>query len=278
MATQAGRRINTKGINMRTSTLRFGGLLLAAFAATPVLADAPAAPAPTPDFTVTGGVTVVSDYKFRGISQAGSEAAIQGTLTLNHKSGLYATVWGSSTGSKNYDGSNQEVDLSVGYHKTIGAFGYDVGALYYYYPGSTNLPTTDYLEPYASVNYTFPKVSTNVKLGGNFAYKQGTFGRANLYGYGEIAQPIPKTPITLHGHVGYTRAASLAGLATNVKDEANYMDYFVGADYVWKNVTFNVSYVGTDFSAARALDYGVTGYYPHGDTKGRFVFSLGASF
>ncbi len=263
---------------MRLSTLRFGGLLLAAVAATPVLADAPAAPAPTPDFTVTGGATVVSDYKFRGISQAGSEVAIQGTLTLNHKSGLYATVWGSSTGSGNYDGSNQEVDLSAGYHKTVGAFGYDVGVLYYYYPGSTNRPTTDYFEPYASVNYTVPKASTNLKLGGNYAPKTGTFARDNIYGYAEIAQPIPKTPITLHGHIGYTRAASNSANTKAVQDLGNYMDYFVGADYVWKNVTFNASYVGTDFSAARANAYGVTAYSPHGDTKGRFVFSIGASF
>jgi uncharacterized protein (TIGR02001 family) len=269
---------------MRLSTLRFSGLLLAAVAATPVSAeDAPAAapaaaPAPTPEFTVTGGATVVSDYKFRGISQAGSEVAIQGTLSLNHKSGLYATVWASSTGSANYDGANTEVDLSAGYHGTSGPIGFDIGALYYYYPGSTNRPTTDYLEPYASVNYTVPKISTNLKLGTNYAWKQGTFGRANVYVYGEVAQPIPKTPLTLHGHVGYTRAASYYLNTLAVKNEGNYVDYFVGCDYVWKNVTFNVSYVGTDISRARAFDYGFTAYNPYKDTKGRFVFSLGASF
>ena len=44
-------------------------------------------------FSVTGGSTIVSDYRFRGISQTDKRFAIQGTFSLNHKSGFYATVW-----------------------------------------------------------------------------------------------------------------------------------------------------------------------------------------
>ncbi len=261
---------------MRTFTLRSGGLLIAILAAVPAFADSPAAPAP--EFTVTGGVTVVSDYKFRGISQAGSEPAVQGTVSLNHKSGFYGSVWASSTGSKNYNGANTEIDLSAGYRGTSGPIGYDIGALYYYYPGSTNFPTTDYIEPYASVNFTAPTASTNFKVGGNFAPKQGTFGRSNVYVYGELAQPVPQTPLTLRGHFGYTRAASYSVYSKSVQDEGNYADYSIGCDYVWKNITLNGSYVGTDISSARAYSYGFTGYEPHKDTKGRFVFSIGAGF
>src|SRR4051794_16007618 len=39
--------------------------------------DAP--PPPRPAFTITGGATLVSDYRFRGISQTDRQVAVQGT-------------------------------------------------------------------------------------------------------------------------------------------------------------------------------------------------------
>src|SRR3546814_18335337 len=46
--------------------------------------------------TITGSAAVVSDYRFRGVSQTGEEAALQGSIGVSHSSGLYAGVWGSS--------------------------------------------------------------------------------------------------------------------------------------------------------------------------------------
>ncbi len=41
----------------------------------------------------TGNVGVFSDYIFRGISQTGGAAAVQGGLDYSHASGLYAGTW-----------------------------------------------------------------------------------------------------------------------------------------------------------------------------------------
>ena len=72
--------------------LAFGSL-----AAMPALADDPAAPAAPPsNFTITGGATLTSDYRFRGISQTDKRFAIQGTLGVVHSSGFYIGTWGSS--------------------------------------------------------------------------------------------------------------------------------------------------------------------------------------
>ena len=70
---------------MRISTITFGALLLAATTA-PALAQDTAPPKP---FTLTGNVTLTSDYRFRGLTQSDGDGAIQGTLNLNHSSGLY---------------------------------------------------------------------------------------------------------------------------------------------------------------------------------------------
>ena len=71
---------------------------------------------PQQPFSVTGGVTLASQYRFRGISLSDEDVAIQGTINVAHESGLYAGVWSSSTdGFGELGGSNVEVDLYGGY-------------------------------------------------------------------------------------------------------------------------------------------------------------------
>lgn len=69
-----------------------------------------------PALTVTGGATLASQYRFRGISLSDEKAAIQGTINVNHDSGFYAGLWASSLdGFGELGGSNVELDLYGGY-------------------------------------------------------------------------------------------------------------------------------------------------------------------
>src|SRR3546814_11641049 len=72
-------------------TLSSLGNLAIALAATPATAQDD-----NSGITITGSAAVVSDYRFRGVSQTGEEAAIQGSIGISHERGLYAGVWGSS--------------------------------------------------------------------------------------------------------------------------------------------------------------------------------------
>ena len=58
-----------------------------------VFAQATPAPEASP---VTANVTVVSDYRFRGISQSNQKPAIQGGFDYAHESGFYVGNWNSS--------------------------------------------------------------------------------------------------------------------------------------------------------------------------------------
>lgn len=90
---------------------------------------------------VSGSLTVTSDYLFRGISQTSEEPALQGGVEFAHDSGFYAGAWGSSISwlsDADPDVSSQvELDGYLGYRGDFGDSGlsYDVGALYYWYPG-----------------------------------------------------------------------------------------------------------------------------------------------
>ena len=111
--------------------------------------------------TITGGANLVSDYRFRGFSQSNEDWAIQGNVTVTHKSGAYAGFWGSSNQGQG------EIDLIGGFSHEIasGIIG-DIGVTYYLYPNRTALGTpgagftsgfkgsNELVEPYVSLSTT----------------------------------------------------------------------------------------------------------------------------
>jgi uncharacterized protein (TIGR02001 family) len=234
---------------MRT-TLTGLSILAAAAVAAPALADD--APAP---ITITGGATITSDYRFRGVSQTDKHFAIQGTLGVTTSSGFYFGTWGSSIDDYVSAGSDQEIDLYAGYKKTFSGTTVDSGLLYYYYPGSGGA-TTDFFEPYLNASHSWGPVTGKVGL--NYSWKQHALAAAgkarqdNLYTYGELGFAVPNTAFSLTGHLGesWGRSYLTAGLK-------NYTDWSVTAAYTYKALTFSVSYVDTDFKSAQSSIPGV---------------------
>ena len=218
--------------------LAAAAILPAALIATPAAAQ----DAPTSPITINGGATLVSDYRFRGISQTDKRFAVQGTLTVSHESGLYGTVWGSSIDDYVANGADQEIDFIVGYKKTIGGTTIDGGVLYYYYPGSGGA-NSDFVEPYLAVSHTFGPVTGKVTAAYAPKQKALTIGAGkedNLYLAADLSAGIPSTPITLSAHFGHSFGPSYL----TIGDE--YSDWNVGAAYTWKNLSFGVQYVDTD--------------------------------
>lgn len=225
---------------MRTSIRALGGLILFSSAA-PALAEDPAAPPPA--ITINGTATVVTDYRFRGISQTDKRFAVQGSLTVTHASGFYVSAWGSSIDDYVAAGSDQEIDLIAGFKKTTaGGTTFDLGVLYYYYPGS-NGANTDFVEPYVAVSHTFGPVTAKVTA--NYSPKQkaltiGAGSEDNLYLAGDLSAAIPGTPLSATGHLAHSFGPSYLTIGKG------YTDWNVGLSYTYKAITFGVSYVDTD--------------------------------
>ena len=110
---------------------------------------AQSAPAPAPETSpITANVTVVNDYRYRGISQSNFKPAIQGGFDYAHESGFYIGNWNSSI-SWIGDGNPGvtapiEMDFYGGFKKELIGEGFasDFGVLQYYYPqtgGNYNL-------------------------------------------------------------------------------------------------------------------------------------------
>lgn len=247
------------------------------FAATPAFADETAPPS---DITITGTAAVVSQYRFRGLSQSNNQPVVQGSMTISHSSGLYVSVWGSSASSNGFNDSpidigGTEIDIYGGFAKDLGGVKVDVGVYGYIYPGSSkiNFPiqSSNYVEVYGSLAKTLGPVTA--KVGVYYAPAQKVFNlnfssptRNNTYVYGELSSGIPGTPISLHGHLGHT-----GGGFDYYKQ---YIDYTVGVSYTWKALTLDASLVGTNISRS---DVGNSNYR-YRPAKPVGVVSLTAAF
>ena len=204
-----------------------------------------------PSYTVSGNVTVASDYIFRGYSQTNRKAALQGGFDLTHNSGLYAGLWSSSVSwlsDQNTPAapisSSLEMDFYGGYRGSVGDISYDVGILQYYYPGSypTGFTDPDTLELYGQVGWKWFTVK----------YSHATsdlFGVANtkdsnyldLTGNFDLGQGV-----TLTGHVGHQHVSNVGSLS--------YTDWKVGVSKEFAGLNVGLAYTDTDASGRLAED------------------------
>ena len=234
-------------------------LIATAVAAT--LAPCIATAAESSPHTLTGNVGFFSQYIFRGLTQTDKEPAIQGGFDYSHSSGVYLGTWGSNVswlrdfGGYSAGGS-LEWDFYGGYKGTFGKsdFGYDVGLLQYWYPG-TEAPganTADTLEAYGALTWKW----LSAKL--SYAISDKVFGVANADGtyYLDLSANIPLgDKFALQVHYGDQKfTGTTAGLDND--SFASYKDWKIGATYsLPKDFTVGAFYSDTDMSSDQKTFY-----------------------
>ena len=230
---------------MRASLIGLSALALVATAA-PALAQDDSS-----EFTLTGSAALVSEYRFRGVSQSGKHIAAQASATLTHSSGFYGSFWGSSIDDYVAAGADAELDLIAGYSTTVSGLTLDGGVLYYTYTSAAKGANTDFIELYGSVKGTAGP--STLKAGVAYAPKQSGLSLTgpkldNLYLYGEASAAFPDTPFGVSAHVGYSKDSSF------LTGGDKYLDWNVGATYTWKAATFGVAYVDTDAKSTQFVN------------------------
>jgi uncharacterized protein (TIGR02001 family) len=178
--------------------------------------------------TLTGGVAVVSDYRFRGVSLSDKDFAVQPYLTVKHESGLYVGAWGSNL-SENA-GDDVEVDLYAGFAGGEDLT-YDIGATYYLYPGVSGL---NYVEFTGKLGSTYGPATVGVQL--SYVPSQDNTGNDdNIYFGTNATIALPDSPISIVGSMGIEDGAFTAG---NEK-----VDWSLGLNAAVSGFTLGVSYV-----------------------------------
>ncbi len=202
-------------------------VLLAGF---PMFAQAEDSPSP---HSLTGNVSLTSNYVFRGISQTGGKPAIQGGFDYTHASGLYLGTWGSNVGwvedFQGYSRGSMEMDIYGGYRNSIGDVSYDVGGIRYMYPGGLNnsgLPGVYTSELYGSLGWKWFTVKYSHYVSDSvFGVGPNTNGTYYLDLSGSL--PVGDTGLTLGAHWGTFQFKHDSSFAVS----PSYDDWKVNASY-----------------------------------------------
>jgi uncharacterized protein (TIGR02001 family) len=152
-------------------------------------------------------------------------------------------------------GASLELDIYGGYKGTIGKtdFGYDVGLLYYWYPGTRVAGATkaDTLEVYGALSWKW----LSAKL--NYVISDEAFGVSDADGTYYLdftaTYPIPNTKLTLIGHFGMQKFTGNGGANDT---NASYEDWKIGVNYsLPKDFTVGLFYTDTSMDAAQTAFY-----------------------
>jgi uncharacterized protein (TIGR02001 family) len=200
---------------VKSGSLGAASLLAAALLAGPASADGLpgrgriASPVPTAACTVAANVGLTTDYVFRGFSQTAEDPALQGGVDFTCGR-FYLGVWGSNVDfgavSPVDTVANVEVDIYGGFKTTTGPVSWDLGFIYYSYPGQNSALNVDFFEVKVGASGDIWKGGT---LGGTVFYSpDGQFEIGPTWTVeASLAQALPKVGMfspTVSALVGYS--------------------------------------------------------------------------
>jgi uncharacterized protein (TIGR02001 family) len=186
---------------------------------------------------------LTNDYDFRGFTQTDENPALQASIDFATDSGWYIGAWGSNVDFPGYHGS-MELDLYTGFSGGAeDGLGWDVGLVWYTYPGSDNTETeskiADFPEIYGKLSYGM--------FSGALWYSNDFGGTddPSIYVEGNASVPLPAN-FTIDLHAGYSDGDGIA----SSYGVSNYFDYSAGVGYTAGKFDLALKYVDTDVDDA----------------------------
>jgi uncharacterized protein (TIGR02001 family) len=222
-----------------------------------------------PPHVFAANVALTTNYMFRGISQTDNGPAIQGGFDYQYTPvGFYAGAWASNvelavpskapptTGSAiaTNNRSSMELDYYGGFAGALSnGIGWDVGGIYYTYPGQHEDTFTDkatglrvgadynYAEVYLKTSYAFTGVTYSPTVKGGVFYSPDYFGEDGdgVYGFGTFGVTVPYD-IGLSATVGYLTVDG--DKTTGAINGYDYVHYSISASKAVGKLNLNLSW------------------------------------
>jgi uncharacterized protein (TIGR02001 family) len=191
-----------------------------------------------PDHEVTFNAAVVSDYRYRGISQTRLQPALQGGADYTHNpTGFYLGTWLSTIKWTKDAGGGGDVewDLYGGKRGEItSGVSYDMGVLNYVYPSNGLHPNANTTELYGQLGY-------------GPAYLKYSHSVTNLFGFAD-SKNSGYLDVGANIEAGNGFIVNLHAGHQNVKNNSasSYTDWKVGVTKDFGVVTGALAVVGTN--------------------------------
>ncbi len=213
-------------------------------------------------------VTVVSDYRFRGVTQNDRDVTPQAGVTWTDD-GFYLGTWSAKTnwdaGAKN--SPSYEVDFFGGKHFDLGGTDLNVEAYYYSYPDynkdAFGTKNASFYETLVQVTHAFGPLTLTATAANSPQWSLG--GGTGWYGSGAASYAVTDW-FSLVGTVGYQWVNGPAR-----SKSLDYVHWDMGGVATWKNFTLDMRYVDTNISKADCGSFWMA--TPHACSAG-FVANL----
>jgi uncharacterized protein (TIGR02001 family) len=220
---------------------------------------------------LSANVSYYTNYIWRGEEQTGG-LAIQGGFdySVNLIETYIDAYVGTWAANLNTNGFGMELDYYGGFTGAIPMvedyLSYDIGMLYYDYPGASSQSPDDddgtggsgtrsleFLEWYGSVGIS--GLPADLGISYYFGYSATGFNGNYDYTYHNISAeiPVPTTPFTLYGGVGFTDSDT-ADSTTG----AGFTDYLVGVSTSIFGLDWGIQYTTTTDYAGTGVDADTT--------------------
>ncbi len=226
-----------KSFKIAVSTL---AVLVATLSQANAQTTTPAAPAPAaaePASPFSWNVGVVTDYRYRGISQSRLRPAVSVGADFAHSSGFYVGGWASSIKwiKDGGGGANAEVDIYGGYKfEVVKDVTLDIGALAYLYPSNRLTPSANTQEIYLAGSYGPLTAKYSLSVSNLFGFADSKrSGYFEVNGTWDIGNGFGVT-----GHLGRQ------GVRNNSAFE--YTDYKLGVTKDFEGFIVGAAVVGAD--------------------------------
>jgi uncharacterized protein (TIGR02001 family) len=192
-----------------------------------------------PGASISANVAIVNEYRWRGLDQSATQAAIQGGFDLAHSSGLYIGTWLS-----NVDFGQTKTSTEFDYY---GGFGFelsnglavDLNVTQFAYPGSAASNNNDFVEYGVGLSKDFGAAA----LSAGFNFSSEFFGESGdaQYLQGGLDVPLPILGAGLSAHVGHQWIDKNSTYGVD-----DYTDWSVGLTVPVMGVDLGLTYVDTD--------------------------------
>jgi uncharacterized protein (TIGR02001 family) len=209
-------------------------------------------------------VSVVSDYRFRGVTQNDKDVTPEAGITWTDE-GFYLGTWSAKTnwdaGAKN--SPSYEVDFFGGKHFDLGGTDLNVEAYYYSYPDynkdAFGTKRASFYETLVQLTHTFGPLTVTATGANSPQWSLG--GGVSWYGSGGVSYAVTDW-MSLVGTVGYQYVK---------KAPDSYAHWDLGTVLTWKNFSLDMRYVDTNISKADCAGFWMA--TPHACNAG-FVANL----
>lgn len=200
---------------------------------------------------------VVTDYRYRGISQTRLKPALQGGIDYS-SGGFYLGTWASTIKWIKDGGGDADVEIDIygGYKGEIAKdLGFDVGILTYQYPSNKLSPSANTTEVYGALTYGPATLKYSHSTSNLFG-----FADSKNSGYVDLSATFDVGGFSVTPHIGHQKVKNTGA--------ASYTDYSLTVSKdIGNGIVLSAAIVDTDTSAYVA---------PNGKDLGKAGIVLGA--